>query len=89
MEDDELLAAPVQENTDSEEAAAEEKRSRADDAAAMQAAVCLVLGLMLLVTDIFLPETAAALLEKLRQFSAEVTFVLPDPVEWVISHWHG
>ena len=67
----------------------EEKRSRADDAAAMQAAVCLVLGLMLLVTDIFLPETAAALLEKLRQFSAEVTFVLPDPVEWVISHWHG
>lgn len=67
----------------------EEKRSRADDAAAMQAAVCLVLGLGMLITGIFLPDTAAAFLEKLKLLSGDAAFTLPDPLDWVISHWQG
>lgn len=89
MEITEEITENIPEPESEPEEMQEEKRSRADDASAMQAAVCLVLGLALLITDIFLPETAAAFLEKLKQLSGDIAFTLPDPVEWVISHWQG
>jgi len=92
---DEITGTVLYDENDDNSASAllseyDDRKSRStDDAVTMQAAVCLTLGAVLLVLHFMYPETAKALLDELKQYMSDTSFVVKNPIDTVISYLHS
>ena len=79
---DEAEDLPAEDDT--EQLEIEEKRrkreGRADDIIAMQAAVCMIAAVGLIVTNIFRPDIAGELFGRLRELSESTDELFPNPI---------
>lgn len=64
----------------------DKRRQRPDDVIAMQTAVCMTAALLLLVLDIFYPDTAEGVLHELKRFMTDTSFTVKNPVDIIISY---
>lgn len=64
----------------------EKKKRRPDDVIAMQTAVCMTAALLLLVLDIFYPDTAEGIVRELRGHMTDTSLLLKNPVDILISY---
>ena len=62
------------------------KKLRLDDVAATQAVICVLAAAALFVTNLLYPDTAQAFFEKLRHCMTDSTYILPNPVDSIISY---
>ncbi|HOC34324.1 MAG TPA: hypothetical protein PKI82_09670, partial [Ruminococcus flavefaciens] len=68
----------------------EDRKSRShDDVITMQTAVCLTLGALFLALHFLYPETAEALLNELKKYTTDTSFVVKNPIDIVISYFHS
>ena len=68
----------------------EDRKSRShDDVISMQTAVCLTLGALFLALHFLYPETAEALLNELKKYTTDTSFVVKNPIDIVISYFHS
>ena len=68
----------------------EDRKSRIhDDVITMQTAVCLTLGALFLALHFLYPETAEALLNELKKYTTDTSFVVKNPIDIVISYFHS
>ena len=62
------------------------KKLRLDDVAATQAVICVLAAAGLFVTNLLYPATAQAFFDKLRHCMTDSTYILPNPVDSLISY---
>lgn len=86
---DEFEELPPEDDTEqlAEEGARRRKEGRADDVIAMQAAVCILIAIGVIITNIFQPDTAEALFAKLRQLAESGNELFPDPIGLIAEYF--
>lgn len=93
MTENEIIAEELPVEDDTELLATETKRrrkeGRADDSAAMQAAVCLILAIALVVLNTAYPDTAGELFSRVRELSADTAEIIPDPIELIVHYFNS
>lgn len=70
-----------------EEGARRRREGRADDIIAMQAALCILIAVGVIVTNIFQPDIAETLFEKLRQLAESKTELFPNPIGLIAEYF--
>lgn len=82
---------PVEDDTEllASETKRRRKEGRADDSAAMQAAVCLILSIALVLLNTVDADTAGELFSRVRELSADTAEIIPDPIELIINYFNS
>ncbi len=77
-------------NEDSTEALSEryedERNRRLDDVITTQAVVCVIAAAALFTLNLIRPDMAESLFQKLKHCMNDTSFVIPDPVEYIITY---